>query len=357
MRFFAGLTLLAALVSAGPVAVDISKRNEPLEIVLKRVGNTGIKATLKNAGDEPLKLFTAGTFLDTAAVEKLTVLSDSQPVPFDGVRLRLAPQKFITDASFKTLKAGQTVNIELDFAQMHDLGKNTTFEVFASGGIPYANAGSTKISGVINYSSNTLSVKDVDSAKAAFTRLSFHNEIKRTIVQADCTGKNLTAVMAALINCQKMARAAANTAMTDDKRMQEYFKVSTPEAKQVVFNTFSRVASECSRRDRGVSKQYCSDVYASCSPGVLAYTVPALKYMVNCPLYFSALPGLTKTCHAQDQATTTLHEMTHLLQVKGTLDYGIYGYDAIKTLKSAENLNHADTYCLFANAVNIGKTC
>jgi len=43
----------------------------------------------------------------------------------------------------------------------------------------------------------------------------------------------------------------------------------------------------------------------------LAYTIPSTNEIVNCPLYYSALPALTSTCHAQDQATTTLHEMTH----------------------------------------------
>lgn len=51
----------------------------------------------------------------------------------------------------------------------------------------------------------------------------------------------------------------------------------------------------------------------------------------------------------------SLHEMTHLLQMKGTLDYGVYGYEALKTLPGQENMNHADTYCLFANG-KLAKT-
>ena len=63
----------------------------------------------------------------------------------------------------------------------------------------------------------------------------------------------------------------------------------------------------------------------------------------------SGLAALSRTCHAQDQATTTLHEMTHLSQIKGTSDYGVYGYNAVRSLTAAQNLNHADTYTLFAN--------
>ena len=40
--------------------------------------------------------------------------------------------------------------------------------------------------------------------------------------------------------------------------------------------------------------------------------------------------------------------MTHLTQVKGTSDYGGYGYNFVRSLSAAQNLNHADTYTLFA---------
>ena len=74
------------------------------------------------------------------------------------------------------------------------------------------------------------------------------------------------------------------------------------------------------------------------------YTLPSGSYMVNCPLYFSALTGLSRTCHAQDQATTSLHETTHLSQIAGTDDFGTYGYAGVRSLSAAQNLRHADTY-------------
>ncbi|KND86969.1 Neutral protease 2 [Tolypocladium ophioglossoides CBS 100239] len=76
--------------------------------------------------------------------------------------------------------------------------------------------------------------------------------------------------------------------------------------------------------------------------------------MVYCPLYFQDLPALTNRCHAQDQAGTNIHEATHLSQIKGTEDYGGYGYNFVRSLSGAQNLNHADTYALFANAIQLG---
>lgn len=41
--------------------------------------------------------------------------------------------------------------------------------------------------------------------------------------------------------------------------------------------------------------------------------------------------------------------MTHLREIKETTDYGVYGYEAVRALTAEQNLNHADTYAMFAN--------
>lgn len=91
-------------------------------------------------------------------------------------------------------------------------------------------------------------------------------------------------------------------------------------------------------------------MYGYCDPNVLAYTIPSTNEIVNCPIYYSALPALTRSCHAQDQATTTLHEMTHAPAVysPGTQDNG-YGYAAATALSSARAVLNADSYALYAN--------
>lgn len=61
------------------------------------------------------------------------------------------------------------------------------------------------------------------------------------------------------------------------------------------------------------------------------------------------MPAKDTRCHADDQPSVTIHEMTHLRQIKGTEDYGAYGYEAVRRLNAAQNLNHADTYAYFAN--------
>jgi deuterolysin len=88
----------------------------------------------------------------------------------------------------------------------------------------------------------------------------------------------------------------------------------------------------------------------SCEPNVLAYTLPSQNVIANCDIYYSDLPALANKCHAQDQATTTLHEFTHAPGVysPGTDDLG-YGYDAATGLSSADAVMNADSYALYAN--------
>lgn len=176
-------------------------------------------------------------------------------------------------------------------------------------------------------------------------------------MQSDCTGTRLTATRNSLTACRQLAAAASSAAASGAAaKVTEYFKSSTTATRSSVSAVFARVAAECGASPSGgVSRQYCSDVYGACSNGVLAYTLPSQSYMVNCPLYFSDLSALSRTCHAQDQATTTLHETTHLTQIAGTTDQnGCYGYSCVRSLTAAQNLRHADTFALFANAIYAG---
>lgn len=114
----------------------------------------------------------------------------------------------------------------------------------------------------------------------------------------------------------------------------------------------NKVVTECGSTTSGSTDYHCSDIYGGCSSNVLAYTVPSVGVIVNCPLYFSALPALTSSCHAQDQATTTLHEMTHA--VCGTDDLA-YGYSAAVQLSASQSVNNADSYALYANGKLVAK--
>ncbi|KAJ4366012.1 hypothetical protein N0V85_009232 [Neurospora sp. IMI 360204] len=350
MKFLAGLSLIASVASA--MSVDLTQRGSPLDVKIQVVGNTNVKASITNTGKDPLKVLKTGSILDTAAVEKTQIFSSSGPVAFDGLRLRVADSQLPEDA-FQLIAPGETVSTSWDPAEVHDLSQGGSYDVKVSGALQYADPDSTELKGTIPFSSNIVTAS-VDGAAASQARRSFHE--KRSAVQSDCTGTKGTATRTAMTNCRALALAASQVAASGSaSKMTEYFKSSSSSTRSTVAGVFSRVASECGSTTSGYAKYYCSDVYGACSSGVLAYTLPSSSFMVNCPLYFSALSALSRTCHAQDQATTTLHETTHLSQIKGTTDQnGCYGYSCVKSLSASQNLNHADTYALFANSIYVG---
>jgi hypothetical protein len=53
-----------------------------LDVKLTATGNTIVKASITNTGSTPLNLFNKGTFLDSAAVEKVTVSADGMQTHF-----------------------------------------------------------------------------------------------------------------------------------------------------------------------------------------------------------------------------------------------------------------------------------
>ncbi|RYP82546.1 hypothetical protein DL769_001652 [Monosporascus sp. CRB-8-3] len=341
MKVLTGVSILASLASA--VSVDLGKRDSPLDVKLEMVGNTAVKASITNNGETDLKLFKTGSFLDEAPVEKVDVFQANNKVAFEGIRLRALTTDLAEDV-FETIGAGSTLETTFDIAQTYDLSGGGAVDLSSEGVFAYAEPNTTEIAGVLPYSSNLLSA-EVDGAAAGEARSAFLG--RRSIVQSDCTGSRLTATRNALSNCASLARSAATAASSGDAaKLTEYSpdKSSSSSVRSTVSGVFNRVATECGSTTSGVARYYCSDVYGACSSNVLAYTVPSASYMVNCPLYFSGLPALTRSCHAQDQATTTLHEVTHLSQIAGTEDFGTYGYNGVRGLSAAQNLRHADTY-------------
>lgn len=401
MKVFSVLALVNYALAA---RVNTNKRASPLEVKVETVGNSAVKASITNTGDEELKLLKTGTVLDSLAVEKAEIYSaggckypscrprsrvsaavstsstssrvsalnwhhrymtracanrDNEPadqVVFDGLRLSVQNTN-ISENAFQTLKAGETVDVEWDPAEVHDLSTGGDFDFVVRGSFLTAEPGTTDITGAVSYDSGAVA-NHVDGAAAAKVRRDWQENIrrrlKRTDVATDCTGARGQAQLKALQNCQSISAAAAEAALNGSAaKMNEYFKSSTQATRSTVAGVFKAIAEECGSTTSGISDQYCTDQLGYCEPAdsVLAYTLPSQNVMVSCPLYFNELPDLESRCHGQDQATTTLHEATHLRQIRGTNDYG-YGYSAIQQLTTRQALDNADTYTLFANGMS-----
>ncbi|KAI0441042.1 neutral protease [Xylaria telfairii] len=349
MKFAAAVSALATMASAA--SISIVKPISPLDVKIEMVGNTGVKASITNKGTEDLKVFKTGSFLDKRPTEKVKVTQGKSKVPFTGVRLRVR-QTGLKESAFQIIPAGKTVETKFDVAQLHDLSSGGTFDLVSEGALQYAKADSNKITGFVSYSSNLISAS-VDGLAASKVFKSFHANVKRQDVQSDCSSSQASATVDGINACADLAKQAASVAESDDDKLIEYFKNADAETRSYVVDVLNNVAAECGSTSSG-APYYCSDVYGACEDGVIAYTLPSEGYMVNCPIFFDELPPASSQCHAQDQQTTVLHETTHLTSVAGTDDYGGYGYDFIQNLSAEQNLNHADTYTLFAQSVYAG---
>jgi deuterolysin len=154
---------------------------------------------------------------------------------------------------------------------------------------------------------------------------------------------------------------------TNDYRFSAYWGTTDGAYRQKVAARYYAVATECSKSPSGgLTSTHCADIYGDCATDVLAYTRPAENLIVNCPLYFG-LPEVSNVCHAQDRATTTIHELTHAELVYQnaavyilmggravflpSTDDNCYGYDSCVGLTPEVKINTADMYAIYANAI------
>ncbi|KAL2220889.1 neutral protease II [Thermoascus aurantiacus ATCC 26904] len=343
MRLVASLTALVALsVPVFPAAVNVKRASSYLEITLSQVSNTLIKAVVQNTGSDELSFVHLNFFKDPAPVKKVSVYRDGSEVQFEGILSRYKSTGLSRDA-FTYLAPGESVEDVFDIASTYDLTSGGPVTIRTEGVVPYATANSTDIAGYISYSSNVLTID-------AITPLD-----RRTRISS-CSGSRQSALTTALRNAASLANAAADAAQSGSaSKFSEYFKTTSSSTRQTVAARLRAVAREASSSSSGATTYYCDDPYGYCSSNVLAYTLPSYNIIANCDIFYTYLPALTSTCHAQDQATTALHEFTHAPGVysPGTDDLA-YGYQAAMGLSSSQAVMNADTYALYANAIYLG---
>lgn len=189
------MAAMAGLTNA-VVLQDLVQRDAGLEVTLEKVDNSAVKATVKNVGAKALNLFKSGSIFDDAPVEKFTVTQDGSKVDFEGVMRRVTTTN-LTQEAFYLLEAGATFETTVDAASVHTL-ETGAYSVVAVGALPYAEAGSTVLSGgAVYYQSNTLDLK-VDGAAAKKVRKAIPVLSERAVVQSGCSSSQRTATLNAL---------------------------------------------------------------------------------------------------------------------------------------------------------------
>lgn len=254
---------------------------------------------------------------------------------------------------FKTIAAGETIEVEIELAEIYELAESGSYDVSAAGNFLYAPVNSTELTGeVLSYSSESISV-DVVYEKAHTISKAVDKMQKRTIVQSDCTGTRRSQILEAISSCRTLASNAATAAASGSATtFNTFFRSTSSSVRNTVAARFRAVANDCGSTTSGVTRTYCTDIYGACSGGVIAYTLPAYNYIAYCPIFYNQMPARSQQCYAQDRATTVLHESTHAPAVysPGTVD-NAYGYSASTRLTSSQAVNNADSYALFADGM------
>ncbi|KAF7137133.1 hypothetical protein CNMCM5793_007197 [Aspergillus hiratsukae] len=353
MQFTVLGSAILALVNG---ALALPANAPTLDVTLTQVDNTVIKATIKNTGSDAVTFVHYNFFKDPAPVKKVDIFRNATEVEFTGITRRVL-LKGVTDAALTTLAAGASFEDEFDIASTADLTEGGTFTVHTDGVVPLIT--NHQVSGYLPYNSNELEV-EVDAIKAAAVPAAINfSALERRTRIASCSGSRLTALSTALRNTVSLANAAASAASSGSStRFQEFFKTTSTTTRSTVAARFRAIASEASSQSSGGTTYYCTDPYGYCDSNTLAWCLPSNNIIANCDLYYSVLPALTGTCHAQDQATTSLHEFTHASAVvnPSTQDYA-YGYSASTALSASQALQNADTYALFANGTPSSPLC
>ncbi|KAF1981612.1 putative neutral protease 2 like protein, partial [Aulographum hederae CBS 113979] len=323
----------------------------PLSVKLSVAANSVIKAAVTNTGSSALNLFKAGTFLDDAPVQKFDVVQKGAFVPFEGILKRVGFQN-LTEEAFQLLEPAQTLEYEIDLATVHNLNQGGKIQVSTAGAIPYTRPGSLTLSPeAAVFESNVIDI-EIDGALASkVVSVAKMMELsKRANMDRDCSGTKRDQTVQALESCATMSGAAAEQAASGSaEKFEEYFKTTSASVRKSVSDRLAAIATECGSTTTGKTSLHCLDVLGACSRGTLAYTLPAFNLVATCDLAFEMLEVTSRRCHAQDLASTMLHEFAHAPGVygPGTQDLG-YGYAAAMRLSSTRALNNADSFALYA---------
>ncbi|KAK2873336.1 hypothetical protein FQN49_002432 [Arthroderma sp. PD_2] len=368
MQVIAALAAISSL--AAPAVGFYIPRDAPIngtmiDVKLSSAGNSMVKATITNNGDRALNLLKFHTIMDSNPTRKVNIYSKGGEVQFTGMMPRYKHTD-LKPSYFMSLPPKGSVEHSFDIAATHDLSRGGEFTLKAQGMVPLAEEHGTDITGAAQYESNELHM-NIDGKKAAsvenamglvkrsgsLTRID-----KRTRIDMQSCGnqQELQALTASLRASAQLSSMSAQAVGSNQQKYMEYFK--DPQYMNTVQSRFQAVAQESGSTSGGGTTYHCSDTMGGCEEGVLAYTLPSRNEVYNCPIFYSDLPPISNECHAQDQATTTLHELTHNPAVQEPFceDHG-YGYERATALPAQMAVQNADSYALFANAIYVGSGC
>ncbi|KAF8600383.1 peptidyl-Lys metalloendopeptidase [Ceratobasidium sp. AG-I] len=346
MKSAISAVLLSAIaVSAAPgLVLDVAG---PTSVV--DVNSLSIKATLKNTGDETLKLLNdPRTVLSKAKTNTFNIASASGSPKFTGIKAKYVPSKAAAignEAIFTVLAPGQSVEITHNLAGVYN---------FTSAGEGAYTFGAANI---FNYVDATGALKTIEAAskshefklagKLAVDSGYTNSLSKRTVTYTGCTSTQQSQVSAAAtasntyvanVNSYLAGISSGTTRYTTWFGAYTAARLSTVKSHYTAIGTDATSTNyDCTACKTESGIDYDS-TYAYVNPGS-----PGKIYL--CGVFWSA--PVTGT---DSRAGTIVHENSHFTVNGGTDDH-VYGQTSAKALAKSnptQAIDNADNHEYFA---------
>ncbi|KXG46744.1 Peptidase M35, deuterolysin [Penicillium griseofulvum] len=173
-----------------------------------------------------------------------------------------------------------------------------------------------------------------------------------------CTTSQQAAVEAAVQRAASLSKAAADAAINGDASIfEEYFRTTDTASRKEVAARYEAIANEASNLSSGNVTYNCGNglKQSECGGGrgTLAYAVSGNNKIVNCPDWYKIVPAISN-CGGTDQGLAMIHELSHMADVYSppTQDFA-YKYNALVELPKDQAILNADTYNLYAGAIDL----
>ncbi|KAG9121877.1 hypothetical protein FRC07_001978 [Ceratobasidium sp. 392] len=346
MKSFVSAVLLSAVaVSAAPsLVLDVTGPSNVVD-----VHGLSVKATLKNTGDETLKLLNdPRTVLSKAKTNTFAISSKSGSPAFTGIKVKYVPSRAAAlnkESTFTVLAPGQSVEIVHDLAGVYNFTRTGegSYNFGASNVFNYVDtSGALK---AIEASTNTHQFKI--AGKLAAGNGYTPTLSKRAVTYTGCSSTQQSQASAAATASNTYVANAisyltANPSGTT--RYTTWFGTFTTSRYNTVLSHFKNIGTDatsmnydCSACKTATGIDY-DNTYAYVDPNV-----PTKIYL--CGVFWSA--PVTGT---DSRAGTIVHENSHFT-VNGATDDRAYGQSAAKALAKSNPdyaVDNADSHEYFA---------
>ncbi|KAL4945681.1 Deuterolysin metalloprotease family-domain-containing protein [Aspergillus oleicola] len=311
------------------------------DVMIESLGNTTVKAHVKNLGSDAYRLVQRGDILDHVPTKKVNIAGGDEEPTFTGVRVEYIVSHLTSDG-FVQIEPNQSVASIFDVADIYALSPGQEYTAVAKGTLEYTTLDNEKEFLTFPYTSNNISFTAPNDVT---------NRLEdRSMLQ--CSDQYNSIVQEAITRAAKMATAGAEDARSGQASalFQKFFKSTSQDDLDTVAGRLEAIAKEAI--STGQLTYYCEPTSKDyCTANIAAMMYPSQNRIVNCPAYES-YPNTTDRCGHLDKGGVTLHEYAHAtaLYAPGTDDIA-YGMESVLELDTADSLNNADSFAYYASAV------